>query len=207
MNTIIAQMWPFVARMATAWAEENIDVLLEQNKPTWLRSVTLHRFSVGEACPEVSGIKVGEGRGAAAQRSCVPQSSFCCFLMLLLQVYDSAESAADEVLIEVDFVWAGQQHISFVAKPVPKTKARARAGSGDGGWGRAARAQKPHSPGCRLPSPSLRWPTSYWISLGILSSSKPRSSTSRCTGACASSCDPSSTPPRSWGRCKCGGGG
>ena len=77
LNTVVAQMWPYCARMAAAWAADNVDALLEQNKPTWIRSIALHRFSVGEACPEVSGVKVydsnksegDEVRGGGAHRS------------------------------------------------------------------------------------------------------------------------------------------
>ena len=36
-----------------------------------------------------------------------------------LQVY--RESRQDEVLLDLDFMWAGDQEMSFVVKPVPRT--------------------------------------------------------------------------------------
>ncbi|GAB4814906.1 hypothetical protein N2152v2_001952 [Parachlorella kessleri] len=90
-NQVVVQIWPYFDRMVTQWANENITNLLEQSKPPWIRSVRMHRFSLGTTVPEITGVKVYR------------------------------ESRQDEVLLDLDFMWAGDQEMSFVVKPVPRT--------------------------------------------------------------------------------------
>ncbi|PSC68066.1 Extended synaptotagmin-3 isoform A [Micractinium conductrix] len=92
LNTVVKQLWPFAARCVCAWAEEAVPGLLLENKPAWMRSIKLKHFSMGTVPPEPLGVKVfGEG-----------------------------ETRSDEVTIDIDFTWPGEQEIALVARPVPK---------------------------------------------------------------------------------------
>ncbi|KAL4853047.1 Synaptotagmin-2 [Chlorella vulgaris] len=97
LDSIMKQLWPFAAQYVTSLAQETLPALLDESKPSWIRDVKLHRFDLGPVHPEPLSVKV----------------------------YDEAESRTDEIIIEFDFVWAGQQEISFIVKPVPRAAAHA----------------------------------------------------------------------------------
>ena len=95
-NGIIRQLYPSAGRAAAAWAEGNVDALLQANKPPWLAGIRLTHFTLGAVPPAVNGVKV----------------------------YSAEESADDVIACEFDVAWAGEQDLTFTVRPVPKTKVR-----------------------------------------------------------------------------------
>ncbi|KAL4444585.1 hypothetical protein ABPG77_002402 [Micractinium sp. CCAP 211/92] len=97
VSTMVRQIYPYFAKYMADWAEEAVPPMLTANKPPWMRSIKLHHFSLGPVAPEPMAVKV----------------------------YTEDESRNDEVVLEFDFVWSGEQHVSFVVKPVPKAATHA----------------------------------------------------------------------------------
>lgn len=58
MNRMIRQIYPHLARMVSTWANENVDTLLKENAPGWVRSIRMTHFSMGSSAPQVTGVKV-----------------------------------------------------------------------------------------------------------------------------------------------------
>jgi hypothetical protein len=87
--------WPFLTRMAGTWADENLCPLLQERKPGWMRSVRVNRFSLGPVPPRFTGIKM----------------------------YGDDETSKDEIVMELQVLWTGQQDVVLVAQPVPRIKA------------------------------------------------------------------------------------
>ncbi|CAK0785413.1 hypothetical protein CVIRNUC_008622 [Coccomyxa viridis] len=91
-NLVLNQMWPHVSSYIVAQAHPQLDPLLEQNRPSWMEDIKLTKFDLGETPPQVSGVKV----------------------------YQPGGSQADEIIIEFDFMWSGQQDVEIVVHPIPR---------------------------------------------------------------------------------------
>lgn len=96
LNSVIAQLWPSVCRMAKDWVDENMDELLRQSSPGWIRSIKMTRFSLGDVPPAIDGVKAFDGArpGGGGRR--------------------------DSITLEFDFGWAGEQEAHLTVQPVPK---------------------------------------------------------------------------------------
>lgn len=61
VDRILAQLQPHMAQMASDWANANADGLLKQNKPGWVRSIHMTKFTSGTKPPHITGVKVRGG--------------------------------------------------------------------------------------------------------------------------------------------------
>ncbi|CAL5224210.1 g6855 [Coccomyxa viridis] len=92
-NLVIGQMWPSLSAYLQSQAHPQLDPLLAQNKPAWMDDIKLVRFELGETAPQVSGVKV----------------------------YQKGEAQTeDEIIVEFDFMWSGQQDVEIIVKPIPR---------------------------------------------------------------------------------------
>lgn len=91
LNQIIDQLWPHVNQALCTMCRAELEPVLKDQKPSWIASIKLSRFDLGNRPPQINGVKV------------YPKSS-----------------TPEEVDIELDFTWAGQQEVALVVKPIPK---------------------------------------------------------------------------------------
>lgn len=91
VNEVLDQLWPYVNEAVCTTARERLDPMLAENKPGWISSIKLFRFDLGEKPPQANGVKV----------------------------YKSP-AAKDQVIIEADFIWAGEQDVQLNVKPIPR---------------------------------------------------------------------------------------
>ncbi|EIE27751.1 hypothetical protein COCSUDRAFT_45975 [Coccomyxa subellipsoidea C-169] len=102
VNMVFSQLWPNLSAYFTKQAHPQLDPLLKQSKPAWIESIKLIKFDLGEKAPHISGVKV----------------------------YRAENQAVDEVIIECDFMWAGQQDVQILVKPVPRFVSKVLIGVG-----------------------------------------------------------------------------
>lgn len=91
INTILTQIWPSVNSAVSQQFRDLLGPLLRQNKPSWIASLKLFRFDLGDAAPQANGVKVY-----------------------------SQKQGSEEIMIEVDFSWVGNQDVQLTMKPIPK---------------------------------------------------------------------------------------
>ncbi|KAL3139207.1 hypothetical protein ABBQ32_005978 [Trebouxia sp. C0010 RCD-2024] len=91
LNSVLGQLWPHVNHAASTMGRQQLDPLMRDSKPSWITSVQLDRFDMGDSAPQVSGVKV----------------------------YQSESSGADEVIMELDFGWTSDAEMSMVVHPMP----------------------------------------------------------------------------------------
>ena len=209
-NDIIAQLWPYVNAGVSALAREQLDPMLSESKPAWIRSIKLYRrapagsslvaagparswldrpgrvrgrrgslaalsragprrFDLGTKAPQANGVKVykseavkdqassapargsrpvqsgvaqsakrSAGTGCSARQPAMrmqlsvqphlPDSQRVCgradqpeqrSTAPLQQAGVTAAAAAVQVIVEMDFIWAGDQDVQLVVKPIP----------------------------------------------------------------------------------------
>ncbi|KAK9917790.1 hypothetical protein WJX75_008296 [Coccomyxa subellipsoidea] len=92
VNMVFSQLWPNLSAYFTKQAHPQLDPLLKGSKPAWIESIKLIKFDLGEKAPHISGVKV----------------------------YRAENQTNDEVILECDFMWAGQQDVQILVKPVPR---------------------------------------------------------------------------------------
>lgn len=88
---LAGQLWPRVNHAVSTMGRQQLDPLMKESKPSWISSVQLDRFDMGDNAPQVSGVKV----------------------------YQAAASGADEVLIELDVGWTSDAEMSMIVHPMP----------------------------------------------------------------------------------------
>ncbi|KAK9812293.1 hypothetical protein WJX73_010507 [Symbiochloris irregularis] len=91
INDLLKQLWPHAAAAAAAKVREELEPALSRSKPRWMTDICLHTFTLGDAAPHVSAIKV----------------------------YKQSD-VLEEAMVEVDLVWAGQAKFQLLVKPLPK---------------------------------------------------------------------------------------
>ncbi|EIE19981.1 hypothetical protein COCSUDRAFT_44371 [Coccomyxa subellipsoidea C-169] len=91
VNDVIVQLWPHVSSAAAVTVRDMADPILAQNKPKWISRISLHTFTLGDIPPRVSGCKVFRREGVQ-----------------------------QEVLVEMDFSWAGNQKFQLQINPLPR---------------------------------------------------------------------------------------
>ncbi|BDA48413.1 Synaptotagmin-2 [Coccomyxa sp. Obi] len=102
VNMVFTQLWPNLGAYFTKQAHPQLDPLLTQNKPSWIKDIKLIKFDLGEKAPHISGVKV----------------------------YRVDNQTTDEVIMECDFMWAGQQDVQILVEPVPRIVSKALIGIG-----------------------------------------------------------------------------
>ena len=58
INDLLQQLWPHAAAAAAAKVREELEPALSKAKPRWMTDICLHTFTLGDAPPHVSAIKV-----------------------------------------------------------------------------------------------------------------------------------------------------
>ncbi|KAL0035901.1 hypothetical protein WJX77_007130 [Trebouxia sp. C0004] len=53
LTQLIARMWPYITAAAEKQAKEMLPDMLEENKPTWMTTLKLHKFRLGNTPPTV----------------------------------------------------------------------------------------------------------------------------------------------------------
>ncbi|DBA72057.1 TPA: hypothetical protein ACH3X2_010790 [Trebouxia sp. C0005] len=91
LNSVMGQLWPRVNKALSTMGRQQLDPLMKESKPSWITSVILDRFDMGDNAPQVSGVKV----------------------------YQSAASGADEVIMELDLGWTSEAEVSMIVHPMP----------------------------------------------------------------------------------------
>jgi hypothetical protein len=95
VNDIIEQLWPRIGRIMEERLSEVLEQVLDENSPRWITGVKLTRLTMGDKPPEITSVKVYKGpSGASAGR--------------------------DEVTLDCDFMWSGNQEAQLIIKPLPK---------------------------------------------------------------------------------------
>jgi hypothetical protein len=95
LNRVVDQLFPHVAQAAEAWASTNVDALLRDNAPSWVRSIKMTRVSAGTRPPRITGVKVFAEEDLAG---------------------------GDEVSIELELEWHSDAEFSILVHPVPKVR-------------------------------------------------------------------------------------
>ncbi|BDA51337.1 Synaptotagmin-2 [Coccomyxa sp. Obi] len=90
INDVLVHLWPHASTAAAGMVRDMADPILKQNKPKWMSNVSLHTFTLGDIPPRVSGCKVFR-----------------------------RDHAQQEVLVEMDFTWAGNQKFQLQINPLP----------------------------------------------------------------------------------------
>ncbi|KAK9861272.1 hypothetical protein WJX84_001563 [Apatococcus fuscideae] len=93
VNTVLGQLWPRLDASLSHMASEMLRPLFQENKPSWMHSVKLDRFTLGNRAPTITGVKV----------------------------YGTEHSVPSEINMEVDFAWNGNQNMELFVRPVPKS--------------------------------------------------------------------------------------
>lgn len=91
LNSVMGQLWPRVNKALSTMGRQQLDPLMKESKPSWITSVMLDRFDLGDNAPQVSGVKV----------------------------YQSGASGADEIIMELDFGWTSEAEMSMIVHPMP----------------------------------------------------------------------------------------
>ncbi|KAK9800178.1 hypothetical protein WJX73_004159 [Symbiochloris irregularis] len=92
LTKLLALMWPYISAGAEKQVWEMIPAMLEQNKPTWMTTLALKQFELGDVPPMIEDVKVFPGE----------------------------DPGAEDIFMEFDFVWRGQQNVSLSLNPAPK---------------------------------------------------------------------------------------
>ena len=95
VNRVIAQMFPFAARYAESWASQNVDTLLRENSPSWIRSIKMTHCTAGRTPPKVTGVKVFS---------------------------EDDLGGHDEIAVEFDVVWHSDAEVTITVQPIPKSR-------------------------------------------------------------------------------------
>lgn len=91
LNSVMGQLWPRVNKALSSMGRQQLDPLMKDSKPSWITSVQLDRFDMGDNAPQVSGVKV----------------------------YQAEAAGADEVILELDFGWTSDAEMSLIVHPMP----------------------------------------------------------------------------------------
>eukprot|EP00884_Botryococcus_braunii_P002166 jgi/Botrbrau1/11950/Bobra.341_1s0015.1 len=90
-NDLLTQFWPHVTAAAGKMVREEAEPKLKEAKPSWMSDLRLAAFTLGAVPPRLNSIKVYR-----------------------------REALMGEVIMELDFMWAGQQKFQLLIKPFPK---------------------------------------------------------------------------------------
>lgn len=93
LTQLIARMWPYITAAAEKQAKEMLPDMLQENKPTWMTTLKLHKFELGNTPPTIDDVRVFPG----------------------------TDPGAEDIFLEFDFVWRGDQQISLLLNPTPKS--------------------------------------------------------------------------------------
>ena len=55
-NDIVGQLWPYINSAVSAMARDQLDPMLQESKPGWIRSIKLYRQGGVRACVAVRGL-------------------------------------------------------------------------------------------------------------------------------------------------------
>lgn len=91
LTKLLALMWPYITAGAEKMVWEMLPPMLEQNKPTWMTDLSLKKFDLGDVPPTFEDIKAFPG----------------------------TDPGAEDLFLEFDFEWRGQQDIQLTLNPAP----------------------------------------------------------------------------------------
>ena len=95
VNRVVDQLFPHIAKYSEGWARGNVDDLLHESSPRWIRSINMTRVSAGAVPPRVTGVKV----------------------------FSSEDLEGDEeIVIELDVRWNSDAELGITVLPIPKAK-------------------------------------------------------------------------------------
>ncbi|KAL3133562.1 hypothetical protein ABBQ38_007410 [Trebouxia sp. C0009 RCD-2024] len=92
LTQLIARMWPYITEAGERQAKAMLPDMLAQNKPTWMTQLKLQEFELGRVPPTIEDVRVFPG----------------------------TDPGAEDIFLEFDFHWKGDQNISLLLNPTPK---------------------------------------------------------------------------------------
>lgn len=67
LTQLIARMWPYITAAAEKQAKEMLPDMLQENKPTWMTTLKLHKFELGNTPPTIDDVRVFPGTDPGAE--------------------------------------------------------------------------------------------------------------------------------------------